>query len=125
MPATEIRTCLHCGFETRTDCPDFRDPVERIVCPKCDDALFLQSDGSTLTRDIAHQGETLDRAVEKLDVTLQSAWAGYARAVRLIVGGGRIRDEILGQLRHYQDRGYIRDFATDSRNPGAITVVLR
>ena len=65
------------------------------------------------------------RALEKLSDALLDGWRGYYRGVRLIVGGGLIRNEVLGQLRYYEQRGIVRDFREDSPNRGAIVVTLR
>jgi hypothetical protein len=97
----------------------------RLICPKCDENVYLQHDGRFLTRDIAHGHETVARALEKLAALLFEGWRGHARGVRIVVGGGRIRDEVLGQLRYYRERGIVRDYREDSPNRGAIVAVLR
>ena len=97
----------------------------RLNCPKCDQNLYLQHDGSFLTRDIAHQRETVARALEKLSALLLEGWRGYYRGVRIIVGGGLIREEVLAQLRYYRERGIVREYREDSPNRGAIVVALR
>ena len=97
----------------------------RLICPKCDQNLYLQHDGSCLTRDIAHQRETVARALEKLDHLLLDGWKGYCRTVRIIVGGGLIRENVLGQLHYYERQGIIRDYREDAPNHGAIVAVLR
>jgi hypothetical protein len=97
----------------------------RLQCPKCDANLYLQHDGRFLTRDIAHGHETVARALEKLDALLLEGWRGYCRGVRIIVGGGSIRDEVLGQLRLYRQRGIVRAYREDSPNRGAIVATLR
>ena len=97
----------------------------RLRCGKCDASLYLQHDGRFLTRDIAHGRETTARALEKLDELLLEAWRGYYRGVRVVVGGGLIREEVLGQLRGYEHRGIVRGYREDSPNRGAIVVTLR
>jgi hypothetical protein len=97
----------------------------RLHCVKCDENLYLQHDGSFLTRDIAHGHETVARALEKLDGLLLEAWRGYYRGARIIVGGGLIREEVLGQMRYYRERGIVRGYREDSPNRGAIVAVLR
>jgi hypothetical protein len=97
----------------------------RLVCPKCDENVYLQHDGRFLTRDIAHGRETVARALEKLEALLLEGWRGTYRGVRIVVGGARIRDEVLGQLRHYRERGVIRGYREDSPNRGAIVAELR
>lgn len=125
MPARTTRKCLQCGLEAESGTTEFRDRQAGLTCLKCDDDLLLQSDGSVITRDIAHQHETLHQAVVKMDDMLQQAWEGYARGVRLIVGGGRIREEILSQCQYYLDQGYITSYTVERPNTGAILVYLR
>lgn len=97
----------------------------RLRCGKCDASLYLQHDGSFLTRDIAHGHETVARALEKLDDLLLEAWRGYYRGARIIVGGGLIREEVLRQLSYYRQRGIVRGYREDSPNRGAIVAALR
>jgi hypothetical protein len=97
----------------------------RLNCVKCDESLYLQHDGRFLSRDIAHGRETVARALEKLDEALLDGWRGYYRGVRIIVGGGLIREEVLGQLRLYRERGIVRGYREDSPNRGAIVAELR
>jgi hypothetical protein len=96
-----------------------------LSCPKCEQNLYLQHDGSCLTRDIAHQRETIVQALAKLDRLLLDGWQSHCRSVRIIVGGGLIRDQVLGQLHYYQGQGVIRAYHEDSPNRGAIIAVLR
>jgi hypothetical protein len=56
---------------------------------------------------------------------LLEGWRGYYRGVRIIVGGGLIREEVLQQLRYYRERGIVRGSREDSPNRGAIVVALR
>lgn len=95
------------------------------ACLKCDSDLYAQHDGSCLTRDIAHQHETIERALQKLEATIIAAWEGQYRTMRLIVGGGVIRSAVLGQLQHYQQQGLLRSCAEESPNRGAILVQIR
>jgi hypothetical protein len=97
----------------------------RLNCPKCDQNLYLQHDGRFLTRDIAHHHETVARALEKLSALLLEGWRGYYRGVRIVVGGGLIREEVLEQMRYYRERGIVREYREDSPNRGAIVAVLR
>jgi hypothetical protein len=125
MPSREMRKCLLCGLETPSAMTEFRDRHVCCPCLKCDDDLLSQSDGSIITRDIAHHHETLEQALDKMDDVLQQAWAGYARGIRLIVGGGRIREAVLSQCRYYHDQDYIESYAVEGANQGAILVYLR
>jgi len=105
MPANDVRKCLYCGMETPIAFPEFRDRQTRCWCLKCDEDLLSQSDGSIITRDIAHHQETLHQASVKMIEVLQQAWEGYARGVRFIVGGGRIREEVLSQCEYFPRPG--------------------
>jgi len=94
-------------------------------CPKCDSELALQTDGSVLHADIAHQRETIPVALHKLQQALDEARAGRARAVRLVVGRGLIRDEIHRQLSWLKHSGEVLDYGHDDGNTGAIVIRLR
>lgn len=104
---------------------DLDQAPPRLRCTKCDESLYLQHDGRFLTRDIAHGRETVPRALEKLDELLLDGWRGYYRGVRIVVGGGLIREEVLAQLRGYEHRGIVRACREDSPNRGAIVATLR
>ncbi|MES2605173.1 MAG: hypothetical protein V4603_09555, partial [Pseudomonadota bacterium] len=97
MPDSQ-RHCLHCGMTVAAAPLDIDRLPPRLVCPKCDQDLYAQHDYSCLTRDIAHQRESIPKALEKLDASLLKAWQGYYQSMRLIVGGGLIRGQVLGQL---------------------------
>jgi hypothetical protein len=102
------------------------DEVPRtLACPKCDANVYLQHDGTLLTGDVAHRRETIGRALEKLDELLLEGWRGYYKGVRIVVGGGSIREEVRAQLRHYAGRGIVREHRDESANPGAIVAILR
>lgn len=118
------RQCLTCGMLLELPLQGYRDRHPE-PCPKCEDELYAQSDGSTLTQDIAHSGETVNQALDKLERSLDRAWAGHARHVRLIVGGGLIHDEALGFLRYLESEGHILNVAEAGHNPGALLVQLR
>ena len=94
-------------------------------CLKCDSDLWTQSDGSVLTVDIAHGGETVTQALAKLERALREALAGYCCEVRLITGGGAIREEALGHLAFLQRSGGILACREEGRNRGAVRVQVR
>lgn len=94
-------------------------------CPKCDSELALQSDGSVLHADIAHQRETIPVALRKLQQALDEARSGNARAIRLVVGRGLIRDEVQRQLSWLQHSGGVISYDHDEDNTGAIVIQLR
>jgi len=124
MPALQ-RQCLHCGMRVAALRFGLEEVPPVLHCPKCDASLYLQGDGSCLTRDIAHQHETVARALDKLDETLLNAWQGYGSTLRLIVGGGLIREQVLGQLHFCRQQGRILGYREESPNKGAILVTLR
>jgi len=111
-----VRDCLACGMRLSTDAH---------VCPKCDAVLHSQTDGSVLHRDIAHQHETLTVALQKMAATLEEGRRGHACGVRLVVGRGLIREEVMRQLSWLAMRGEILEFDHDAGNTGAIMVTLR
>lgn len=119
------RRCLRCGMRAKAVRFELDEVPPRLDCPKCDGSLYLQHDGKLLTRDIAHQRETVGRALEKLDRVLLDGWQGYARGVRIVVGGGSIRDQVLAQLRFYRERGIVREYYEDTPNRGAVVAILR
>lgn len=94
-------------------------------CPKCDNALGLQHDGSTVTVDIAHQGERVSEALQKMQNEIDMARKGVAQSIRLIVGSGLIREEVLLVLRDLEYRGDIISFESEIANAGAVLVRLK
>ena len=108
--------CLDCGMSVSETMRH---------CPKCDNALNLQHDGSTITVDIAHQGERVSEALRKMQSEIDLARKGVAMCIRLVVGSGLIRDEVLLALRDLRFRGDIMDFEPESFNAGAVLVRLK
>ena len=100
-------------------------PSAATYCPKCDATLHLQSDGSVLHVDIAHHRETVRIALAKLEEVLAEARAAHTRAVRVAVGRGLIREEVLLQLSWLQRSGEILGFDHEAGNQGAILVAIR
>jgi len=125
MPETIDRQCLLCGMQLRVPVSDYGEDQPGSTCVKCDSALFRQSDGSTLTVDIAHQHETVAQAIQKMDQALNAAWQGYEQGVRLVVGGGAIREAVLGELTFQHRAGRILRFSQESLHRGAVVVTLR
>ena len=108
--------CLDCGMSVSET---------MRYCPKCDNALNLQHDGSTVTVDIAHQGERVSEALQKMQSEIDLARKGVAKCIRLVVGSGLIRDEVLLELRDLSFRGDILGFEPESFNAGAVIVRLK
>lgn len=118
------RDCLVCGMPHSLPLMDIRDRQQQPVCAKCDSPLFEPSDGSTDVIDIAHQHETVAEALGKFEQALQYCWCyQYCRQLRLITGGGRIRDAVLAELNFLLRQGTVLD--VQSENRGAVKVVLR
>jgi len=100
------------------------DRAMQPSCSKCDTPLFDVSDGSTRTIDIAHQRETVPQAIAKMHEALEYAWQfTYAGNLRLIVGGGLIRDTVLGELHYLAGRGIL--LAYHEENRGAVLLKIR
>lgn len=110
------QTCLNCGMVV---------DASTLNCPKCDNSLSLQHDGSTVTVDIAHQGERVNEALQKMHTEIELARRGVAMQIRLVVGTGRIREEVLLVLRDLVFRGDVLDFKPEPDNIGAILVRLK
>jgi len=108
--------CLDCGMSVSAATSN---------CPKCDNALNLQHGGSTITVDIAHQGERVGEALRKMQSEIDMARKGVAMCIRLIVGSGLIRDEVLLALRDLKFRGDVMDFEPESLNAGAVLIRLK
>ena len=108
--------CLDCGMSVN---------VTLQYCPKCDNALNLQHDGSTVTVDIAHHGERVSEALQKMQSEIDLARKGAAKCIRLVVGSGLIRDEVLLVLRDLRFRDDIIGFEPESFNAGAVIVRLK
>ena len=122
---TRQRQCLNCGMAVPIAPlhPDEIPPSQ--ICIKCDDDIYQQSKGTCLTQDIAHQHETISKALRKLDDVLVDAWSGHYREFRVIVGGGQIRQQVLGQLHYYQQQRKIMSYQEESPNHGALLAVIR
>ena len=101
--------------------------IEETVptCPKCDNDLSLQHDGSTITVDIAHSGERVSEAMRKMQSEIDAARKGVAKHIRFIVGSGLIREQVLLALRDLEFRGEVKDFDLEASNRGAILVTLK
>ena len=78
-----------------------------------------------LQRRLAVGGFAILIGLAVLFATVQYGGIAAAIGATIIVGGGLIRDEVLGQLRWYRDRGTVRSYREDSPNRGAIVVTLR
>ena len=68
--------CLDCGMGVSETMQ---------YCPKCDNALNLQHDGSTVTVDIAHHGERVSEALQKMQSEIDLARKGAPSAFVLLL----------------------------------------
>lgn len=108
--------CLDCGMSLDSGIQ---------FCPKCDNDLGQQHDGSTVTVDIAHSGETVREALQKMQNEVGFARTGSAKNIRLVVGSGLIRNEVLLTLGDMKFRGDVKEFDLESPNVGAVLVTLK
>ncbi|HAG73692.1 MAG TPA: hypothetical protein DCL66_15950 [Gammaproteobacteria bacterium] len=74
---------------------------------------------------MAHHGERVSEALEKMQKEIDGARKGVAESIRLVVGSGLIRDEVLLVLRDLQFRADIKSFESESGNAGAVLVRLK
>jgi hypothetical protein len=121
---SDCRECLFCGLLDTKATGDIADRHLEPLCVKCDNPLWSQSDGSIVTADIAHQHETVPQALLKFRDSLNRSWQqGHAGHLRLIVGGGLIRDAVLGELYFLRSKGTILDYHEENR--GAVLIRIR
>ncbi|MFK7865258.1 MAG: hypothetical protein AB8B95_13650 [Pseudohongiellaceae bacterium] len=111
-----LKDCLNCGMQL---------DASMNYCPKCDNDLESQHDGSTVTIDIAHNGERLREAIDKMAREIECSKNLSAENLRLIVGTGMIRDEVLIRLRDFEFRGDIKGFQLELPNRGSVKVRLK
>jgi uncharacterized protein YuzB (UPF0349 family) len=118
------RQCLNCGMQHPVQPGSIIDRDRKQLCEKCDASLWDLSDGSIRTVDIAHHGETVSQALDKLYVALENTWKmSYAAEMRVIVGGGLIRDAVLAELHYRLQSGVILGLESESR--GAVIIRIR
>jgi len=108
--------CLECGMHA---------DLRQRRCPKCDNRLDLQTDGSTVTIDIAHHGERVRDALQKMQAAIRESRRGVAKYLRLVVGTGVIREEVEIALREAEHRRQIVHFQVEGKNAGAFLVQLK
>lgn len=118
------RQCLYCGLLDSRVPGAIADRADEPLCIKCDTPLWSQSDGSIVTTDIAHHHETVQQAVVKFNDAIDQAWRNtHAATLRLIVGGGLIRDAVLAELFFLRSKGTVLDFSEENR--GSVLVEIR
>lgn len=97
---------------------------ESANCPKCDYGVYEQNKSETYTADIAHNRQTVDQATREFYATLETAKQQNYGALRLIVGGGLIKEEIGRLLETEKWRGTVQRFELQHPNTGAYFVKL-
>jgi len=113
-------------------CGSCGNPLERVgeECLKCGNREAVRADGKrVLEVDVAHGGETVERALAKLEQAVDEVLkAGYAR-LRVIHGYGsqahhthRIQRAVRAKMEEFQKR-YGGRLETD-QNPGAMDWIL-
>lgn len=106
-------TCSSCGMVFS---------ISAGHCPKCDTRPFSENRKATLTIDIAHQGQRLHEALEEFEEALQLAREQGYGYLRLIVGSGKINQELAKDLDTAVWRGLIKDYQHETPNKGAYLV---
>ena len=94
-------------------------------CPKCDNQLDEQTDGSTVTVDIAHNGERVHEALRKMHDLIEAANRGVTQYIRFIVGSGIIKEEAMMSQEALERRKVIVRQEIERGNSGAILVKLK
>ena len=110
-----LHHCQQCGMDFEPECE---------ACPKCDFGVYDQNKTLTYTRDIAHDHQTVDRAITEFYAVLNSARKEQYGYVRLIVGGGKIKEEIGALLETEKWRESIQRFELEQPNSGAYRIKL-
>ena len=115
----DLRTKLSCGV--------CGNPIENITeaCLKCGEKRAVRQDGKKfLEVDVAHAGETVERAIAKLNQAASEALAGAYKGLRVVHGYGSghnhtylIKEAVLKRLLALQEK-YGGRLIQDG-NPGA------
>jgi len=114
--ATGVLECWQCGI-----------PLETVMqeCPKCGGRSAARQDGKKfLDVDVAHAGETVERAIAKLNQAASEALAGAYQGLKVVHGYGSghnhthlIKEAVQKRLLALQER-YGGKLIQDG-NPGA------
>jgi hypothetical protein len=91
-------------------------------CPKCDARPFSENRRATLTIDIAHGGQRVHEALVEFQEALEMAQEQGYGYLRLIVGSGRINQELARDLEAAIWRGQIKNYQYEDPNKGAYLV---
>jgi len=114
------------------ECGQCGIPLETVTqeCPKCGERSASRQDGKRfLDVDVAHAGETVERAIAKLNQAASEALAGAYQGLRVVHGYGsehnhthRIKEAVTSRLSSLQER-YGGQLINDG-NPGATIWVI-
>ena len=99
--------------------------TEDIHCPKCDEHRYAKNRTKTLVVDIAHNRQRLEQAEFQLDKAIDQAIAENFGALKVIVGGGIIRQEIPKSLDAALWQKRIGDYQPEDKNAGAYIIQLK
>lgn len=99
-------------------------PIDLASCPKCDYGIFEQNRGKTFSRDIAHNHQTIEQATREFYSALDRARSESYGQLRLIVGGGLIKEEVGQLLETEKWRGNIQRYELEHPNTGAYLIRL-
>lgn len=112
---------------TKLNCGVCGNPIETVAeaCPKCGEKRAVRQDGKKyLEVDVAHAGETVEKALAKLNQTVSEALAGAYMGLRVVHGYGSghnhthlIKEAVQKRLLALQER-YGGKLIQDG-NPGA------
>jgi hypothetical protein len=93
-------------------------------CPKCHWDLLLLNRNKAWVRDIAHNEETVEVAMAKLQESLEYANLQKYGQLKLIVGNGKIKEDAEKILSYLQYDKKIKSYTYEGFNPGALIANL-
>ena len=112
---------------TDLECGQCGIPLDSVVkeCPKCGQKRAVRQDGKQILEvDVAHAGETVERAITKLNQAASEALAGAYQGLKVVHGHGsehnhthRIKEAVQKRLTALQNK-YGGRLIHDG-NPGA------
>ena len=111
---------------TKLNCGVCGNPIETVAeaCPKCGEKRAVRQDGKKyLEVDIAHAGETVEKALANLNQAVNEALYGGYQGLRVVHGYGsacnhtsRIKDAVKAQLVSF--RKMYQGSISQNHNPG-------
>ena len=99
-------------------------PTNLSRCPKCDFERDSENRTCTLQVDVAHSMQSVDQGLAEAESALNRAAAEKYGKLCLVVGGGRIRDQVEPLLKWKRQQGEIRRFRQPANNPGCFLIDL-